>query len=208
VTDLPRSPGHVVLLGDSVFDNGAYVAAGPDVATQLRQALPAGWRATLLARDGAVAADLPQQIARLPADARHLLVSLGGNDALGHLGVLDEPVGSVAEALERLAGIRDSFRADYLDAVTAVLGLGLPAWLCTIYEPRFPEPEMQRVAIVALSIFNDVITRAVSAQRLNLLDLRVLFDDGADYANPIEPSVQGGGKIARAIVQRVAGRCP
>ena len=27
---------HVVLLGDSIFDNGAYTQGGPDVITQLR----------------------------------------------------------------------------------------------------------------------------------------------------------------------------
>ncbi len=196
----PRS-GHVVLLGDSVFDNGAYVADGFDVATQLHQALSPAWRATLVARDGAVAGDLPNQVAQLPADASHLLVSVGGNDALGHLGVLDEPVGSVAEALERLASIRDAFRADYLDAVTAVLALGLPTWLCTIYEPRFPEPAMQRAAIVALSIFNDIITRATAMHGVDLLDLRVLFNEDGDYANAIEPSAHGGEKIARSIVR-------
>ena len=45
---------HVVLIGDSIFDNGAYVAGGPDVVTQLRERLPQGWRATLGAVDGAV----------------------------------------------------------------------------------------------------------------------------------------------------------
>lgn len=45
--------GHVVLPGDSIFDNAAYVR-GPDMAAQLRAALPDGWRATLLAVDGAV----------------------------------------------------------------------------------------------------------------------------------------------------------
>ena len=45
---------HVVLLGDSIFDNAAYVAGGPDVVKQLRAALPNDWRATLNALDGAV----------------------------------------------------------------------------------------------------------------------------------------------------------
>ena len=37
--------GHVVLLGDSVFDNGAYVGRGePDVARQLSGRLHAGCR--------------------------------------------------------------------------------------------------------------------------------------------------------------------
>src|SRR5689334_2118739 len=43
---------HVVLIGDSVFDKGAYVAGGPDVVRQLRGVLPGGWRATLTAVDG------------------------------------------------------------------------------------------------------------------------------------------------------------
>ena len=38
---------HVVLLGDSIFDNAAYTNGGPDVVTQLRELLPAGWHATL-----------------------------------------------------------------------------------------------------------------------------------------------------------------
>jgi hypothetical protein len=36
---------HIVLLGDSIFDNAAYVASGPDVVRQLREILPSGWGA-------------------------------------------------------------------------------------------------------------------------------------------------------------------
>src|SRR3712207_2336551 len=43
---------HVVLLGDSIFDNAAYVRGGPDVIRQLQGVLPAGWKATLRAVDG------------------------------------------------------------------------------------------------------------------------------------------------------------
>ena len=45
---------HIVLLGDSIFDNAAYVRGGPDVVTQLRELLPRGWQATLAAVDGAI----------------------------------------------------------------------------------------------------------------------------------------------------------
>src|SRR5689334_1821744 len=58
---------HVVLLGDSVFANAAYVAGGPDVITQLRQRLPSTWRATLLAVDGSVMAAIPGQLERVSA---------------------------------------------------------------------------------------------------------------------------------------------
>ena len=58
--------GHVVLLGDSIFDNAAYVRGGPDVIRQLREALPAGWKATLAAVDGAVIDSVPRQLQAIP----------------------------------------------------------------------------------------------------------------------------------------------
>ena len=53
---------HVVLLGDSIFDNAAYVRGGPDVIRQLREVLPPGWTGTLRAVDGAVTASVPRQL--------------------------------------------------------------------------------------------------------------------------------------------------
>ncbi len=40
---------HIILLGDSIFDNLKYVQPEPDVATRLRQTVPAGWKVTLRA---------------------------------------------------------------------------------------------------------------------------------------------------------------
>ena len=150
---------HVVLLGDSIFDNAAYVAGGPDVVAQLRDRLPAGWRATLGAVDGAVTGDVRRQLDRVPSDASHLVVSVGGNDALGHAHVLDEGARSMAEALDRLAGIRERFGRDYRAMLDAVLGRGLPTAVCTIYEARFPDSGRRRLAATGLTIFNDRITR-------------------------------------------------
>jgi hypothetical protein len=197
---------HVVLLGDSVLDNGAYVAGGPDVVAQLRPLLPAGWRATLLAVDGAVTADVARQLGRLPPDASRLVVSVGGNDALGQAGVLDEGARSVAEALDRLAGIRERFWRNYAAMLDGVEARGVPAAVCTIYDGRLPDPRRRRLAAVALATLNDVITREAFARGLPLLDLRLLLNEDADYANPIEPSTRGGGKIAAAIAELVAGR--
>ena len=57
--------GQVVLLGDSIFDNGAYTSGGPDVITQLRALIPKGWRATLLAVDGDRIDDVSRRLSRL-----------------------------------------------------------------------------------------------------------------------------------------------
>lgn len=194
---------HVILLGDSVFDNGAYVGRGPAVVEQLRAVLPSGWRATLLAVDGAVAGDVPRQLHGLPADASHLAISVGGNDALRHLPVLDEEARSMAEALDRLTGIRERFQRDYRAMLAAVLDRNLPTAVATIYDGRLPDPRRHRLAVTALGILNDVITREAFRRGLPLVDLRLLVAEDADYANPIEPSVQGGAKIAAAIAALV-----
>jgi hypothetical protein len=197
---------HVVLLGDSIFDNGAYVAGGPDVVTQLRARLPADWRATLCAVAGDVTPDVPRQLVKIPGDASHLVVSVGGNDALRHSGVLDEPARSMAEAIGRLADIRTSFARDYRAMVEAVTERRLATALCTIYDARFPDPLRRKLAVTALTLFNDVITREAFSRGLPLIDLRLVCNEDGDYANPIEPSVQGGAKIASAIASLVAVR--
>jgi hypothetical protein len=56
-----------------------------------------------------------------------------------------------------------------------------------------------------LSVINDVITRAAFSRGTDLIDLRLLFDDDADFANAIEPSVKGGMKLARAIHHFASG---
>ena len=191
-------PSHVVLLGDSIFDNGAYTGGGPDVAAQLRGELSARWTTTLLASDGDVAAGVIRQLRKLPATASHLVISAGGNDALGHSGVLSAGAVTVADAVEKLASAQDSFTVGYLEMVTAVTATGLPAAVCTIYDTPASEPN-QRIIRTALAVFNDVITRAAFTSGLSVVDLRLVCDDDGDYANPIEPSVQGGAKIARAV---------
>ena len=194
--------GHVILLGDSIFDNAAYVAAGaPDVVRQVRQRLPAGSKATLAAVDGSKIGDVRRQLRRVPADATHLVISVGGNDALGSSDFLSAPARSAAEALSGLADIADGFERGYLSMLADVLARGLPTALCTVYYPRFPDAALQKVAVAALSVFNDCIVRAAFAHGLPLFDLRLICTEEADYANPIEPSARGGEKIARAIVE-------
>ena len=188
----------MVLLGDSIFDNGTYVSGGPDVAQQLQEELPSGWRATLRAIDGDVTTGVSRQLRSVPSDATHLVVSVGGNDALGFAGILQQRVGSVGEGLQLLAEAQRQFATGYEAMIDAVLATGLPTAVCTIYDTRPSEPghPMIRTGVV---IFNDAITRAAFSRGVPLVDLRIICTEAADYANPIEPSVQGGRKIAAAI---------
>jgi hypothetical protein len=194
----------VVLLGDSIFDNKAYVGAGPDVIEQVRAALPSGSTATLAAIDGATTADVKGQLKTVPGNATHLIVSAGGNDALQEKDLIEESARSVAEVLDKLAKIKASFRKSYAAMLDAVVALKLPTAVCTIYEARYQDPTTRAIAATGLSIYNDVIMREAFSRGLPVIDLRIMFDDDADYANDIEPSVKGGAKIAEAIATLVA----
>ena len=97
------SPGHVALLGDSIFDNRAYTGDQPDVITHLRMLLPERWTATLLAVDGATIGGLAGQFARVPEGATHLVLSAGGNDALMNSDLLAMPLRSSSDALRLFA---------------------------------------------------------------------------------------------------------
>jgi lysophospholipase L1-like esterase len=195
---------HIVLLGDSVFDNASYVGGGADVVTHLRALAPEGWRATLKAVDGSVVNHVAWQLETLPDDATHLVVSAGGNDAIVNAGILGEFAESSAEVLNRLADVAEGFEADYRRMLGELRSTGKPSAVCTIYYPRMEDPVVQRLAVAALSTFNDVITRAAFGAGLPLLDLRLVCDEDSDYANPIEPSEAGGAKIARAILRLVS----
>lgn len=191
---------HLVLLGDSIFDNGVYVPGEPDVLAQVEERLPDGWKATLLAVDGSVVSDVDRQVDRLPDDATHLVLSVGGNDALGYISLLELPAESVAEVLDQFGRITADFRDRYCELVTRLVATGLPLTVCTIYEGNFPDPVLQRRGAAALTFFNDAIVRTALRHRLPVIDLRAICSDRDDYANPIEPSSRGGAKIADAIV--------
>jgi lysophospholipase L1-like esterase len=194
---------HIALLGDSIFDNAAYTHDDPDVVTHLRRLLPQPWEATLCAVDGTTTLGLAAQLARVPVDASHLVIAIGGNDALQNSDVLSLRVASTAQALGILADRIATFERAYRTAITRVLELRRHTVICTVYNGAL-DPERATIARVGLALFNDVILRTAIDLRLDALELRSICTDPADYANPIEPSGQGGLKIARAI-SRVVG---
>lgn len=191
---------HVVLLGDSVFDNVRYVAGGLPVIEYLRKQLPAGWKATLLAVDGDVASDVVNQIVNLPSDATHLVVSAGGNDALNIVNFLRQPVHSMLEALDKLSVPLEAFRQDYRVMLAVVLDKNLPVAVCTIYDCI---PGLTPAIKKGIALFNDVIIREALDAGVQVIDLRPVCSDAGDYSaiSPIEPSVQGGEKIAARIAK-------
>jgi hypothetical protein len=192
--------GHVVLLGDSIFDNARYVPDRPPVIDQLRQTLPRSWIASLLAVDGHITEDVANQLKRLPPDATHLFVSAGGNDALGKSRILSEAACTVGEALGLIHEVRARFRDLYRAMLRALCVREKPTAVCTVYDAI---PGMGPAEQVVLAGFNEVILREAFSAGLPVIDLRLVCDRQSDYSHvsSIEPSVVGGAKIARVIAE-------
>jgi hypothetical protein len=195
---------HIAMLGDSIFDNGAYVGGAPDVRAQAIALLP-GTKVSSAAQDGAVMTDIESQLRLIPDTISHIVVSIGGNDAIRASGVLDESASTVAGALGRLGLIQEEFSRKYATMVNLLLDRRVALACCTIYEPRFQDQARRRAAASALTLLNDVITREVFRVGANLIDLRLICDKEEDFANAIEPSGTGGAKIARALARFVRG---
>lgn len=189
---------HLVLLGDSVFDNARYVPGQPPVIEQLRACPLSNANATLMAVDGAATGDVRRQLRRIPQDTSHVFISAGGNDALGYSHVLKDLLDSGAWLLPQLAEIQGQFQQTYGEMLRQVIELGKATTLCTIYDSVLA---LEPAAIAALSVFNDVILRAAFSAGVPVIDLRLVCTEASDYStlSPIEPSEAGGWKIANAI---------
>jgi hypothetical protein len=170
--------------------------------------VPDGWHASLLAVDGSVAADVVKQLRNSPADASHLIVSTGGNNALAHIDLIrHRSAGSFAEVLTRLARVCAEFRDEYHAMLKAVLLRRVATVVCTIYDAI---PGLTHAEHTGLCLFNDVILREAFHAEVPVIDLRLICTEPSDYSrlSPIEPSASGGAKIAQAVSHAAVNASP
>jgi lysophospholipase L1-like esterase len=192
----------VFLLGDSIIDNGAYLRSGePDVAQQLQALLP---HHTVIKRavDGATCADVLEWQTGELEGADRIILSAGGNDALQHIDLLEARTATSAkDALVRLWSIREEFQRSHAALLNALALACRPVLVLTVYNPCFFghgfDEAYQQAAESAVSIIDDIIQQEARRRSFDVLELRELFHDRADYANPIEPSAIGGAKLAK-----------
>ncbi len=194
-----------ILCGDSILDNGAYVGVnGRSVHSHLVE-FATGWAIDFRAIDGAVCADVvASQLNHSDEPVDAIVLSVGGNDALGHLPLLQDPRKFMfMEFALNIADLQAEFRANYRAAVNRARAHGRRMLVLTIYRPRFHldgyPSEIQTAAEPLLSIFNDVIQEEARSVSADVLDLRTICTSDADFANAIEPSDPGGRKIAAEI---------
>ena len=80
----------LVLLGDSILDNAPYTNPEPDTTAHLQRILGEEWSVTRLALDGAVMADVGDQLGKIDGRPDVAVLSVGGNDVLQHVMLLKQ----------------------------------------------------------------------------------------------------------------------
>jgi hypothetical protein len=193
---------HIVLLGDSIFDIRKYVEGGPAVIDHVKGQLSSHWTASLLAVDGDTASMTFERLSTIPESTTHMVLSVGGNDALNCLPSLEASATSLKQGLGWLCKVQNDFQASYRALIDALLCRCKPLLVCTIYDSG---PGMPKELATALGLFNDVILSEAICHGLPVLDLRLICTEAGDYSkvSPIEPSSLGGAKIAQKIVSGI-----
>jgi hypothetical protein len=195
---------HLGLVGDGILANGAHAGRNTDSSAVLRQLLP-GWTVSLLAAEGATMAAVASQLDQLPQDVDLVVLSAGGNDALKHVELLQQPAKSSAETLDALIAMGDEFAASYDGIMKSLRIRPARAVVCTIYEPPLVGKGTASRARVLLTIVNDHVLRTAYRWGVDVLDLRAICTSPGDFRQQVAPSTEGAAKIARAIAAVAAG---
>ena len=158
-------------------------------------------------------------------EASHTVVSIGGNDLLQNISFLQR-TSELSKIMGKDArigkwGVKELnpsrnrvFEETYFEIIkpftkqyeTIVANLSnhrAKLLLCTVYEGDLVDSDefsdVNNSSKTMVSVFNDIVYRTANKYGADVLELREIFVRPEDYANPIEPSHIGGGKLAKAI---------
>jgi hypothetical protein len=195
---------HLALVGDGILANGAHTQGEPDTASALAKLLPA-WTVSLVAGEGSLIADVAAQLPKLAAPVDVAVLSIGANDAMRHVDLLQQPAETSGETLDALIHMADGFAGMYERVVKTVRGHAPRLVVCTMYEPPLVGKNTANRARVLLTVLNDGILRAAYRWGLDVLELRAICTAPEDFTQQISPSAAGAAKIAHAIAAAVGG---
>jgi lysophospholipase L1-like esterase len=192
------SPDSLALFGDSILDNAPYTGGKPDSTAHLQRILR-NWTVERFAQDGATMSNIASQLQECRSRPAVAVLSVGGNDVVQHIHILEPRTTSSGDLLSALLQIADEFEERYSDVARSVAAHAERTVLCTIYEVMLEPPEYAELARVPLGLLNDRIVRVAARLGVDVLDLRSVCTEPADFVMQIEPSARGAEKIARAI---------
>ena len=196
---------YVSLLGDSIIDNKVYVGEGELSVTEHLQHNSSS-NITMIAVDGDTTEDvLKNQLDNLKEPVSHIVLSIGGNDLLQNLHILQDETSGMKFALEKSSELIGEIQENYIKILEQLSQYDSKVLLCTVYEGDLKSDvllaDYDKAGQAMLKMHNDTVYYLASKFEVDVLELRNIFTNKEDYANPIEPSHIGGEKLAKEIIQ-------
>ena len=177
----------ILLLGDSMLANHSYVEKGHSIKDYIEEIFPKD-RVFMLAKNNSTIQDVFHQLDKIPFDldksTTYIFLSAGGNDLLNAEPDLNS---------RTLNQIFDKYTILVDSIITRLPNAKLYA--LTLYTPQ-DQPDHPYI-----SIWNQKLKKLLPFR--NIIDTSLLINSKKDLVYNIEPSANGGKKIATAILQRI-----
>lgn len=180
-------PTKVVMLGDSILKNNAYVAETESVEYLLKARLAKGAELSFLAQDEALIADIEAQVAKIDQGAQ-VFISIGGNDILKQI-----QGGTISQST--LTQTFDEYKA----CIQRILENHKPhsLHLINLYFPTSPFITPYHTYIRQ---WNSLLTNFTKTNPiLRLFELDTLCSEPPDFVSIVEPSPICSKKIVDKI---------
>lgn len=178
----------VILMGDSILNNSAYVPEGKSVESILKEKID---NVLCVAKDGATINDLYLQLDKisitLNKDTTYIFISAGGNDILNSR--VELTPSSVKDLFNKYMEFLKTLRTKLGNANINILNL---------YQPSNPKYQSYKPSI---DLWNKLIKENSNkiGEIYTVIDIHSLLTNPSDFVYDIEPSETASNKIANII---------
>ena len=187
----------IIILGDSIFKNNTHVDEKQSVEFLLNKKIETD--IVFLAQDGAMINDVATiQLPKIPAQIKNNITyiywSVGGNDILESMLILDDKniIYDIFAEYEKLATtLLDKFPQAFIK-------------LCTIYYPTDDKIEKYHPLITTWNGELQRLVKKYNTKKIQLFETDKYLFAEKHFTNSIEPSFSGGKAIVANIVKNIS----
>jgi hypothetical protein len=185
---------NIILLGDSIFKNNAYVPYGLSIESQLENNAQ-GQEVLCLAQDNSSITDVCEQVEEIPEDYNnrrtHIFLSVGGND------ILQNYVYKYND-YDNMEILKACF-TEYKKLIKTIQGI-MPEANLTILDIYYPNKSRFKSFYHVISEWNKLIYDYAKRNNIRVIKISNILTNADDFSFAIEPSAIGGNKIVNELL--------
>lgn len=184
----------IILLGDSIFKNNAYVPYGSSIEAQFKNKAPKK-ELLCLAQDNSSIMDVYNQVEQIPEEYNnsrtHIFLSVGGNDILQNYVYEYNDV-------DNMDLLNNGF-TEYKKLIQSIQNK-MPNAKLTILDIYYPDNTRFKSFYPIISEWNKLIYDYAKKRNIRVIKISSTLKGADDFSFAIEPSSIGGNKIVNELL--------